>query len=198
MKNNFYVQGWGVEYTPAMQKEFENADQTNIKRISARRSWRSMIGDEVVVKNGRLETKWTVRDNITKEECPEINTHMNNPGVRGFNFKDMMVSTRKARDNEASNSDDDTTIWHPRISPFCQKKEQSRREKRGKKRKAPRPLSFNGNEVSIEDAFTKHLKLFQMFWPGNWRNQLQTINAKITNENDAQVSCFRSCCHFYL
>ena len=81
-----------------------------------------MIGDEVVVKNGRLETKWTVRDNITKEEYPDINIYMNHPGVRGFNFKDMMVSARKAREDQGSNSNGDTTIWHPRISPFSQKK----------------------------------------------------------------------------
>ena len=36
IKNEFDVCRWGVEYTPAMQKEFENADQTNIKRASAR------------------------------------------------------------------------------------------------------------------------------------------------------------------
>ena len=126
-----------------------------------------MIGDEVVVKNGRLETKWTVRDNITIAECLEINTHMNRPGVRGFDFKDMSVSTRKGRqDDSEDNTNDDSTVWHPRISPFNEKKEQTRREKKKKKRKrAPRALSFNSNDVRIEDALTKHLTLFQMFWP---------------------------------
>ena len=81
LNNDFDVRERGIEYTPAMMKEFTNADSTNQNRIVARRLWRSMIGDEVVINNDRLETKWTVRDNITKIECPEINTHINRPGV---------------------------------------------------------------------------------------------------------------------
>lgn len=50
-KNDFDVRGWGVEYTPAIQKEFEHVDQTSLKWVSDWRSWRSMIGNEVVVKN---------------------------------------------------------------------------------------------------------------------------------------------------
>ena len=38
-----------------MIKEFENIDQTNQKKISSRRLWRSMIGDEAVVNDDRLE-----------------------------------------------------------------------------------------------------------------------------------------------
>ena len=116
---------------------------------------------------------------------------MNQPGVRDFDFKDMPVSTCKTRDDKTHISDDDTTIWCPRISPFSQKKEESRRDKKGKKRKAPRRLAFNCNKVSTEDASTKHLKLFQIFWPGNWRDQSNIINVKITKENEEQVSlCF--------
>ena len=54
----------------------------------------------------------------------------------------MLVSTRKARNDEGDVSDDNMTIWHPRISPFSRKKEESRREKKGKKRKAP-PVYFH-------------------------------------------------------
>ena len=36
-----------------------------------------------------------MRDNITKEECPEINTHMNRPRVQGFDFKEISVSRWK-------------------------------------------------------------------------------------------------------
>ena len=64
-----------------MMKEFTNTDQTNIKRILVRQSWRSKIDDDVVVNNGRLATKWIVRDDVTRDECPNINTLMNRPGV---------------------------------------------------------------------------------------------------------------------
>lgn len=54
-----------------------------------------------------------------REERPEINIHMNTPEIQGFDFKDMSVSTCKVGRCE---SDDemtaDTTVWHPRISPF--------------------------------------------------------------------------------
>ena len=83
-----------------MVKKITNADQTDQKRIVARRTWRLNIYDEVVVKNGRLETKWTVWDNITRNEYPKINTHMTTSGVRGFDFKDILVSTRKAAQDE--------------------------------------------------------------------------------------------------
>ena len=76
-----------------------------------------MIGDEAVVKNVRVETKWKVRGNITKGECPEINTHMNRPGVRGFEFKGMSVSRQKTAMYESEDKTNfDTTVCHSRIS----------------------------------------------------------------------------------
>ena len=130
-----------------------------------------MIGDEVVVNNARLEMRWTVRYNITKVECLEINTHMNRPGIRGCDFKEMSIHKRNTA---LYDSEDDTsvgtTICHSRISPFSRTDQYILRVNRSIKRKSKtRSLSFNSNKVSIEDAFTKHLKLLQMFWPGNWR-----------------------------
>ena len=80
-----------------------------------------MIGDERVVKNARLETKWTVRDDITKVECPEIDTHVNRPGVQGFDFKEVSVSRCKIALYELEDEKSiDTTLWHSRMSLLSQ------------------------------------------------------------------------------
>ena len=102
-----------------------------------------------------------------------------------------MVTTRRVRDGEVGDSNDDKTLCHPRILPFNQEKERFRQEKRGKKQKVAHRLLFNVNKVNMEYVFTNHLKLSQMPWPGSWREKLQTINAKIAKDNEDQVSYFR-------
>ena len=69
------------------------------------------------------------------------------------------------------------------------KNEQTRQEKRNNKReREPRTLYYNINEVSTEDTFIKHLKLFPTFLSGSWRDQLHEINSIPTKENEGIVS----------
>ena len=78
--------GWGIEYSQYEVREMEKAEHVNRRRIVARQMWVGMLGREIVVRNGGdLLTTWKVRDNVTEEECPNMDIYTQDAGLKGFN-----------------------------------------------------------------------------------------------------------------
>lgn len=191
--------GWGIEYSQFEVREMEKAEHVNRRRIVVRQQWIDMIGNEVVVRNGGdLKTTWKIRDNVTEEEAPNMDIHTKNAGLKGFNFKHMVISpsgsSSRSYNNASSSSDeDDETGYHTRISPLDKDKVRKHAKKRKRENRDPK--------INVEDeaqSSAKHLKLLQLLYPGNWRDHLKKINATIMRQNDTIVSRPFVRCFFFI
>ena len=181
--------GWGIEYSQYEVREMEKAEHVNRRRIVARQMWVGMIGREIVVRNGGdLLTIWKVRDNVTEEECPDMDIYTQDAGLKGFNLKKMVISpsrsSNRAYNNASSSSEeDDATGYHSRISPLDKDKVRKHAKKRKRENIDPK---INIDEEA--EASAKHLKLLQLLYPGDWRDHMRKINAQIMRKNDEIVS----------
>ena len=79
-----------------------------------------MIGYTVVVNNRTLRTEWKLRDDVTKKETPDINLDRCGVGFRGFNFKNINLTssnmTTQSRNSVSLYDKEEEVYVHPTLS----------------------------------------------------------------------------------